>query len=647
MKSFIALLVFIFSFGWLGVLFDTVDMGNDYFELTPNPTSVSAAAVAQAYTENADNRGNVFVIADDEDFAKVREALDAGDPTVTDRHGAVVRTGDAILSTPVVAYSDTSSDDEFLEVSRTVVRRILTLGYLWRVTGQAVYADRAVSEIENVCAFPDWRTSQFLNVAEMSFAVALGCNWLYDYITPELRATAAAACYDKAIVPGQDSLIDNWWRWSKTNWNGVCYGAMGATAMVFYEEYGATARTYLADAYNKMPYGFTNFTPDGVYVEGSGYWDYSADYISWFIASSDNFLGDDFGLADIDGLLEMGTFPLYITGAQGPFNYGDNKNERVGSASIYWFANEYMAVDASMAWLLDRYEDASVADMIRYPLTEEQAGQVSLANLLDRGDYGDEAGELPLAVHLRSDENQELAVFRSAYLDPNATYAAIKAGYNYTNHGDLDIGTFVYDYAGVRWAEDLGPTYYSTDDYFLGIVGGGRWKTYAKRAEGQNTLVFNPSSVLEDQYPYARGEVTEFEEYDGDGGRAVVNMSSAYKYCGVRYSFRDFALTDNYSTLTVTDTFSCTMLSDVYWFMHTKAEIEIVDAHTAILTIGNVSLKATLSEDSVGEFGVMELVSLVDGVDNTVRFGEGVRKLVVTAKDVKEGKISVTLTPVN
>ena len=178
-------------------------------------------------------------------------------------------------------------------------------------------------------------------------------------------------------------------------------------------------------------------------------------------------------------------------------------------------------------------------------------------------------------------------------------------------------------------------------------MGGGRWKTYAKRAEGQNTLVFNPGSVLEDQYPYARGEVTEFEEYDGDGGRAVVNMSSAYKYCGVRYSFRDFALTDNYSTLTVTDTFSCTMLSDVYWFMHTKAEIEIVDAHTAILTIGNVSLKATLSEDSVGEFGVMELVSLVDGVDNTVRFGEGVRKLVVTAKDVKEGKISVTLTPVN
>lgn len=645
MKSFILFLVMIFTFGWVGMLSDTVDMGMDYFDLTPNATSVSSQAIDEAYRNNAASRGNVFVIADDDDFERVKTALAEGDATVAERHAAVVGAGNALLSAETVAYSDTSSDDEFLEVSRTVVRRMLTLGYLWRVTGQAAYADRAVRELETVCAFPDWRTSQFLDVAEMSFAVALGCNWLYDYITPELRAVAAKACHDKAVVPGQDSLLTNWWRWSKTNWNGVCYGAMGMTSMVFFEEYGATARSYLADAYNKMPYGFTNFTPDGVYVEGSGYWDYSADYISWFISSGNNFLGDDFGLTDIDGLLEMGTFPLYITGAQGPFNYGDNKNERVGSASIYWFANEYMNVDASMAWLLDRYEDISVADMVRYSLSEEQAGQVALANLLDRGRYGDAAAELPLAVHLRSDENQELAVFRSAYFDSSATYAAIKAGYNYTNHGDLDIGTFVYDYGGVRWAEDLGPTYYSTDDYFLGIVGGGRWKTYAKRAEGQNTLVFNPSSLIEDQYPYARGEITEFEEYEGDGGRAVVNMSSAYKYCGVRYSFREFALTDGYGTLTVTDTFACTMLSDVYWFMHTKAEIEIVDSRTAILSVGNLRLKATLSEDSVGRFEVRELVSLVDGVDNTVRFGEGVRKLTVSATNVKEGKICVTLTP--
>jgi len=34
-------------------------------------------------------------------------------------------------------------------------------------------------------AFPDWNPAHFLDVAEMSFAVAIGYDWLYSQLAPE------------------------------------------------------------------------------------------------------------------------------------------------------------------------------------------------------------------------------------------------------------------------------------------------------------------------------------------------------------------------------------------------------------------------------------------------------------------------------
>lgn len=80
--------------------------------------------------------------------------------------------------------------------------------------------------------------------------------------------------------------------------------------------------------------------------------------------------------------------------------------------------------------------------------------------------------------------------------------------------------------------------------------------------------------------------------------------------------------------------------------MHTKADIRIIDEKHAELKIGDKTVLAVLSEDSAGDFEIMEAVSLKNNIDNRLKGNaEGVRKLAVHADDVKEGVIDVTLIP--
>ena len=233
---------------------------------------------------------------------------------------------------------------------------------------------------------------------------------------------------------------------------------------------------------------------------------------------------------------------------------------------------------------------------------------------------------------------------RSKYLDPNATFAAIKSGYNYTNHGDLDVGTFVFDAMGERWAEELGPGDYGAPQYFAGLVGFGRWQVYRKRAEGQNTLVINPDKTPDDQYAFAKVEISSFDETK-DGGKAVIDMTEAYCLNGVKDVVREFEMFDNHSKLRITDTISCHGKSEVYWFMHTKAAIEILDeGKTAKLTIGDKHLRATL-KDCDGTFSVMDAVRLDGTISEYDKDNTGIQKLTVHLEDIKEAKINVIFEP--
>ena len=61
-----------------------------------------------------------------------------------------------------------------LHTSRTVLKRTFWLGYTYRVHGGEAYARRAIDEMLAASAFPDWNPSHFLDVGEMTMALAIG-----------------------------------------------------------------------------------------------------------------------------------------------------------------------------------------------------------------------------------------------------------------------------------------------------------------------------------------------------------------------------------------------------------------------------------------------------------------------------------------
>lgn len=627
------------------MLVDTAKMGIDYISLTPNPNKIKTKDIEAAMKNKTDS--NIFVLATDADFARLKKNYQLRDNQKLNSYFDYVKLcADKLMDIEPHGYILDDEEDSILETARNILERVICLGFMWRMTGDKKYAARCEAEMTNACNFPDWHENHFLDTAELTFSVSLGTNWLYDYLNEAQVKFYADSVEEKAFDVSRGKILSqNWWKWSKTNWNSVGFGGLGIGAMVFYDYCKDFAADFLAETYKKIAYNFETFTPDGVYVEGSGYWEYCTTYLTYFLSTSDNLFGTDFGLSDIDGLMKVGAFPLYITGATSVFNYGDNKPVSVGAPSLFWFSKKtnepalayYQArvtIDGELQNGKGEYELARECAVGALWYDEE------LLNGLD-------SAELPLSTYLKSDSSQEIVAMRSGFFSKDDTYAAIKGGYNYTNHGDLDIGTFVFDSMGERWAVDLGPADYGNSGYFVGIVGGGRWKVYAKRAEGQNTLVFNPKKILEDQYPFARAGFISFEEDKENGGRAVLDMTEAYCFKDVKRAERTFELYNSRTSLMIKDKFSCRKESEVYWFMHTKADIQILDPHHAVLTINGKKMNAVLSEDSVGEFEVMEAKSLKDNVDNRLKGDwDGLKKLAVHADGVKKGIIEVHLEPV-
>jgi len=118
-----------------------------------------------------------------------------------------------------------------LTVSRTALYRIATLAMAYRLYGNKAHLDRAIDEMRAVCAFSDWNPSHFLDVGEMTLAVAIARDWLDGFLSDEDRGTLSSAILLKGLTTGDGkTLSDGWWVKGGNNWNQVCNGGLAAGA---------------------------------------------------------------------------------------------------------------------------------------------------------------------------------------------------------------------------------------------------------------------------------------------------------------------------------------------------------------------------------------------------------------------------------
>lgn len=187
----------------------------------------------------------------------------------------------------------------------------------------------------------------------------------------------------------------------------------------------------------------------------------------------------------------------------------------------------------------------------------------------------------------------DTAFFRSAWNDPAAAYVGFKGGDNGANHSHLDLGTFVFDELGKRWALDPGPDDYDLPEYFGRL----RWTYYRLRTEGHNTLTVNGQN----QNPKARAPLLAFHSAPEES-YAVADLTEGYTPM-LRHVRRGIALLNRQAFL-VQDEVETNGAADIVWRMHTRAKIDLRGS-TALMTLGDQQLEARIIEPGDARFEVI------------------------------------------
>ena len=466
----------------------------------------------------------------------------------------IKRADDALDAKPI-----SSEPKKMLAAAREAVRRISLLAAVYRFTGDRKYADAGRRELSNVCRFETWQPKDFLATSEMMTAVSIGYDWMYDAMPAGERKAVVAALVRNGLQPAVDAYAANdAWPTMRNNWNLVCNGGTIVAALAVAEEEPDIARQALAGAMKSIPLGLALYDEHGGSAEGPMYHSYATRYLTFAAAALESATNSRASLtklgrpgrkarSDAEGheldWTNAGDFRIAMSGPSGKVaNFGDCGEYLGNSAWMLWLANAtgrpaYAAfqVDADRA-------DPSAFDLLWYGSRKSNSA----------ADVRPVATEFDAAV-----------VLRENFTDPNAAFVAIRTGRTDASHSHLDLGNFVYDVLGERFACDLG-----ADSYDLpGYLHNNRPDYLRTSTPGHNCLTRG-----DDSQPLAVGaKVTSTPTAKGQS--VELDLSDAYP--DARRAIRTFTLHGR--VLTVTDTVRLDDRTTLNWHLHTQARVTITN----------------------------------------------------------------------
>ncbi len=97
------------------------------------------------------------------------------DPVIQNMYQAIQLNAAEVQQRPLLERRKVGR--RLLGVSREMLWRVNMLGMVYRMEKDPEILDRINEEVIAVCNFSDWNPSHFLDVAEMSMAVALALDW--------------------------------------------------------------------------------------------------------------------------------------------------------------------------------------------------------------------------------------------------------------------------------------------------------------------------------------------------------------------------------------------------------------------------------------------------------------------------------------
>ena len=285
-------------------------------------TAMAAAAMALVVTSSLavtpDEMSRVIPKALDhpylyfskEDLPELRERAESDD--VNKRiYARLLSEGEELLSTEVETippredrnprYTGDWSFHNYIDRNRG---RALTLAFLYQMTGEVKYAEKAFGFADVVCDVSHWedRAHQFpiiysrvmpwnvpddqvvfnydLYTGHTAHTMSMVYDWIYDWMDVRQRDRIRGALLEKAILRVRGNWDYHWWAHAyRCNWMTHCASGAGMAAMALLTE-DPQLIDVVAESYNRIWKTFDEIGIDGGWQEGTGY---SRDIFEWAV----------------------------------------------------------------------------------------------------------------------------------------------------------------------------------------------------------------------------------------------------------------------------------------------------------------------------------------------------------------------------
>jgi hypothetical protein len=449
---------------------------------------------------------------------------------------------------------------------RRFVDRVHSLGLLFRLDNRPEYLSEILKELRALALLPSWQRGHFAETAELTHGFAIAYDWLFHSLDEADRRWVRQAIVDKGLASGIAAYSEPApWTTSSNAFNIVASSGMVAGALAVADEEPDVATRVLHSALSSVAHGVADYAADGSRPEGPGSWHVATQAFVLLITALESALDTDFGLSAERGFDRTGRYRIYTTGPGGrPFNFSESAEDSGTAPELFWLARRFN--QRVFAWAEQRE-------------AEHDAHPDALDLIWFFKDARSPAAEnWPLDAVF---SNAEIVTFRSSWDDPAALFLAAKAGDNRADHDHLDLGSFVIDAGGVRWAVDPAP-----EDMGASSPGRNRPSSPRFRTESHNTLLIDGDSQS------TRGDA-KILRHDFGPDLSWVEMDLSRAYPGKLKQWKRRIGLAQRSAVLIEDQVTADQAVEVLWGMVSEAEITF-NGQTAELTKNGWVLSAEI-----------------------------------------------------
>ncbi len=486
------------------------------------------------------------------------------DPVTRNMYEAIQLNAEKILEKPLLERIQIGR--RLLAVSREMLYRMNMLGMTYRIDKDPRVLSRINEEIIAVCNFSDWNPSHYLDVGEMAMAVAIGLDWTAGDLPKSTIELAEKALIEKGIKPSwPESGKELWWVYGSNNWNQVCNGGMIAASITIAERDPELAAKTIWRALDGLPSSLVAYMPDGIYPEGSTYWDYGTGFSVITVAMLESAFGTDFGHYNYPGFKESAVFKVLMnTPSGGYYNFADCGDKRGVQGDI------------TLAWFASKTGNASFFEKERFLMPPEEMGKLDRlagAALVWIAQY-EEKSEEKIPAAWKGEGANPIFIFTDSEGDNHGYYFGGKGGRGTVNHGNMDGGSFIFELNGVRWVVDPGNQDYHTLEktgfnLWSNCQDCERWTLLTKNNFGHSTL------TVDNKLHVVDGLATIIDFKDGTRPEATIDLTATFQG-QLDKAHRKFTK-DSPTSLLIEDDIETTDSTQlVTWQLITTSEVEIV-----------------------------------------------------------------------